>query len=34
MLCWWLPGMLLAVAYSYFIYARIPKTFTTGGDEH
>ncbi|HXK18706.1 MAG TPA: cytochrome d ubiquinol oxidase subunit II [Polyangiaceae bacterium] len=34
MLCWWLPGMLLALAYSYFIYARIPKTFTTGGDEH
>ena len=34
MLCWWLPGMLVAVAYSYFIYARIPKTFTTGGDEH
>lgn len=34
MLCWWLPGMLLAVAYSYFIYARMPKTFTTGGDEH
>jgi len=34
MLCWWLPGMLLAVSYSYFIYARMPKTFTTGGDEH
>jgi cytochrome d ubiquinol oxidase subunit II len=34
MLCWWLPGMLLAVAYSYFIYARMPKTFSTGGHEH
>jgi len=34
MLCWWLPGMLLATGYSYFIYARMPKTFTTGGDEH
>jgi cytochrome bd-type quinol oxidase subunit 2 len=34
MLCWWLPGMLLAAGYSYVIYARMPKTFTTGGEEH
>jgi cytochrome d ubiquinol oxidase subunit II len=34
MLCWWLPGMLLAGAYSYFIYSRLPQVFTTGGEEH
>jgi cytochrome d ubiquinol oxidase subunit II len=34
MLCWWLPGMLLAAGYSYLIYSRMPKTFTTGGEEH
>jgi cytochrome d ubiquinol oxidase subunit II len=34
MLCWWLPGLLLAVSYSYFIYARMPKKFTPGGREH
>ncbi len=34
MLCWWLPGLLLAVSYSYFIYARMPKKFTPGGAEH
>ena len=34
MLCWWLPGVLLAVSYSYFIYARMPKKFTPGGHEH
>lgn len=34
MLCWWLPGVLLAVSYSYFIYARMPKKFTPGGQEH
>jgi cytochrome bd ubiquinol oxidase subunit II len=34
MLCWWLPGLVLAVSYSYFIYARMPKKFTPGGTEH
>ena len=34
MLCWWLPGMLLASSYSYAIYAHMPKSFTTGGQEH
>lgn len=34
MLLWWLPGLALAVGYSYFIYARMPKTFTQGGGEH
>jgi cytochrome d ubiquinol oxidase subunit II len=34
MLYWWLPGMALAVSYSYFIYSRMPKTFTLGGEEH
>jgi cytochrome bd-type quinol oxidase subunit 2 len=34
MLCWWLPGLALAVSYSYFIYARMPKKFTPGGTEH
>ena len=34
MLAWWLPGMLVAASYSYFIYSRMPKTFTTGGHEH
>jgi cytochrome d ubiquinol oxidase subunit II len=27
MLCWWLPGLALAVSYSYFVYARLPKKF-------
>jgi cytochrome bd ubiquinol oxidase subunit II len=34
MLCWWLPGMLLAGAYSYYNYTRLPKVFTAGGEEH
>lgn len=34
MLCWWLPGIALAGAYSFFIYSRMPKVFTTGGEEH
>lgn len=34
MLFWWLPGLALAVSYSYFIYARMPKKFTLGGNEH
>jgi cytochrome bd ubiquinol oxidase subunit II len=34
MLCWWLPGLAVAVSYSYFIYARMPKKFTPGGAEH
>jgi cytochrome bd ubiquinol oxidase subunit II len=34
MLCWWVPGVALAVSYSYFIYARMPKKFTPGGHEH
>ncbi|HEX2872588.1 MAG TPA: cytochrome d ubiquinol oxidase subunit II [Polyangiaceae bacterium] len=34
MLCWWLPGVLLAASYSYFIYARMPKKFAPGGSEH
>lgn len=34
MLFWWLPGLALAVSYSYFIYARMPKKFTPGGSEH
>jgi len=34
MLAWWLPGMALASAYSFLIYSRMPKTFTTGGEEH
>jgi cytochrome bd ubiquinol oxidase subunit II len=25
MLCWWLPGLALAVSYSYFVYSRLPK---------
>ena len=27
MLCWWLPGLALALSYSYFVYARLPKKF-------
>jgi cytochrome d ubiquinol oxidase subunit II len=34
MLGWWLPGMLLAATYSYGIYSRMPKVFSTGGEEH
>ncbi|HVY25035.1 MAG TPA: cytochrome d ubiquinol oxidase subunit II [Polyangiaceae bacterium] len=34
MLAWWLPGMALAIAYSLLIYSRMPKTFTTEGEEH
>jgi len=34
MLCWWLPGMALAAAYSYFIYSRLPKVFSAAGEEH
>jgi len=34
MLGWWLPGMALASAYSFFIYSRLPKVFPTGGEEH
>jgi cytochrome d ubiquinol oxidase subunit II len=34
MLWWWLPGMTLAGAYSFFIYSRMPKVFTPGGEEH
>jgi cytochrome d ubiquinol oxidase subunit II len=34
MLIWWLPGIALASAYSYLVYSRTPKTFTTGGEEH
>lgn len=34
MLCWWLPGVLIAVSYSYFIYTRLPQKFTPGGHEH
>ncbi len=26
MFAWWLPGMLLAVSYSYFSYSRMPRT--------
>ncbi|MDF3071525.1 MAG: cytochrome d ubiquinol oxidase, subunit [Polyangiaceae bacterium] len=34
MLVWWLPGMLVAAAYSYVIYTRLPRTFLTGEDPH
>jgi cytochrome bd ubiquinol oxidase subunit II len=34
MLVWWLPGMLLASAYSVVIYARLPRTFQVGDGEH
>ena len=34
MLWWWLPGMALPIAYSYFIFSKMPRLFTTGGDEH
>ncbi len=34
MLAWWLPGMLLASAYSFVIYSRVPRTFRPGEDEH
>jgi cytochrome d ubiquinol oxidase subunit II len=34
MLWWWLPGLALAVSYSYFIYTRMPKKFTPEGGEH
>jgi cytochrome bd ubiquinol oxidase subunit II len=34
MLVWWLPGMLIAAAYSLAIYTRLPRTFHTGEDEH
>jgi cytochrome d ubiquinol oxidase subunit II len=34
MLSWWLPGVLLAASYSYFIYARMPKKLAPGGAEH
>jgi cytochrome d ubiquinol oxidase subunit II len=27
MLCWWLPGLALALGYSYFIYTGMPKKF-------
>jgi cytochrome d ubiquinol oxidase subunit II len=33
MLWWWLPGMALPIAYSYFILKSMPRLFTTGGDE-
>ncbi|RYZ08638.1 MAG: cytochrome d ubiquinol oxidase subunit II [Myxococcales bacterium] len=34
MLAWWLPGMLIAGAYSFVIYTRLPRTFHPGKDEH
>lgn len=34
MLWWWVPGVALAVSYSYFVYARLPKKFEEGGGEH
>ena len=34
MLVWWLPGMLIAASYSYFIYAKMPKTFRVNDSEH
>ncbi len=34
MLAWWAPGVALASAYSIFVYRRLPKVFTTGGEEH
>jgi cytochrome bd ubiquinol oxidase subunit II len=34
MLGWWLPGMALAAVYSFFIYSRLPKVFSPGGEEH
>ncbi len=34
MLGWWLPGMALASLYSFFIYSKMPKVFTTGSEEH
>jgi hypothetical protein len=26
-LYWWIPGMILALAYFYFLYSRLPETF-------
>ena len=26
-LCWWIPGMILALTYFYFLYSRLPETF-------
>lgn len=34
MLAWWLPGMLVAASYSYVIYARMPRSFRSGCEEH
>lgn len=34
MLCWWLPALALAVSYSYFIYARMPKKFALDETGH
>jgi hypothetical protein len=31
---WWLPGLALALGYSYFIYTRMPKKFEADGSEH
>jgi cytochrome bd ubiquinol oxidase subunit II len=32
MLVWWIPGVLLALGYSYFNYSRMPKKFPIEGD--
>lgn len=34
MLAWWVPGMLIASAYSALIYSRLPRTFHVGDDSH
>jgi cytochrome bd ubiquinol oxidase subunit II len=34
MLAWWVPGMLLASAYSLVIYARLPRSFHVDDDPH
>lgn len=34
MLWWWVPGVAIAVGYSYFIYSRLPKAFSVGESEH
>jgi cytochrome bd ubiquinol oxidase subunit II len=34
MLLWWLPGIVLASGYSFFVYARLPKSFSADDVEH
>jgi cytochrome d ubiquinol oxidase subunit II len=33
-LYWWIPGMILALAYFYFLYSRLPETFRPDDGAH